>query len=89
MVEIIFCCPKCGGYRWHHHAEAKEWCCDECGTVCTREEMTIENMEKSYIDRILKLYEEVKADTSIPEDDRTEIEETLASLRDLLLDYSA
>ena len=46
-------------------------------------------MEQTYLEQIEKLYEEVKADTSIPEDDRTEIEETLASLRDLLWDYSA
>lgn len=46
-------------------------------------------MEQTYLELIEKLYEDVKSDSGIPEDTRVEIEETLASLRDLLWDYSA
>lgn len=46
-------------------------------------------MEQTYLELIEKLYEDVKSDSGIPEDARVEIEETLASLRDLLWDYSA
>ena len=46
-------------------------------------------MQQTYLEQIEKLYESVKTDTTIPEGDRTEIEETLASLYDLLWGYSA
>ena len=46
-------------------------------------------MEQTYLELIEKLYDDVKSDTGIPDDVRTEIEETIASLRDLLWDYSA
>ena len=45
--------------------------------------------EQTYLELIEKLYEDVKSDAGISSDVRTEVEETLASLRDLLWDYSA
>lgn len=44
-------------------------------------------MELSYLDLVSKLYTDVKSDT-IPEDNKTEILETIASLYDLLWPYS-
>ena len=46
-------------------------------------------MEKTYVEQLEELYEQLKADPGIPEERWTEIEETLASLRDLLWEYSA
>ena len=45
--------------------------------------------EQSYLEQLEKLYEDIKSDSTIPKDVRIEIEETLASLRDLLWVYSA
>lgn len=45
--------------------------------------------EQTYLEQIEKLYEDIKSDPTIPKDARIEIEETLASLRDLLWGYSA
>ena len=44
-------------------------------------------MEQSYLDLLNKLYEDIQSD-AIPEPDKTEILETLASLQDLLWPYS-
>jgi transcription initiation factor TFIIIB Brf1 subunit/transcription initiation factor TFIIB len=42
MFEINLCCPDCGCYEWHtmQNLEPGEWCCANCGTVCTVDEMT-------------------------------------------------
>lgn len=48
MFEICLTCPDCGGYEWHRleHAEPGEWCCANCGTVCTTEEMSAQAFQE-------------------------------------------
>ena len=46
-------------------------------------------VEYTYLELIAKLYMDVKADMCIPYEDRIKIEETIASLQDLLWNYSA
>lgn len=46
-------------------------------------------VEQTYLELIKKLYEDVESDSGIPNDVRIEAKKTLASLRDILWDYSA
>lgn len=46
-------------------------------------------MEQTYFELTEKLYHDVMSDSGIPSDEKTEILETIASLRDLLWVYSA
>lgn len=41
ILELNLCCPDCGGHEWHTMPNLKEneFCCANCGTVCTPEEM--------------------------------------------------
>lgn len=48
-----------------------------------------EKMEQTYLERIEALYEDVKEDSTIPEEVLTEALETIASVREILWDYSA
>ena len=47
MFEIYLTCPDCGGTEWRTlaQAEAGAWCCANCGTVCTIEEMSATALE--------------------------------------------
>ena len=41
IFNLSLCCPDCGGEVWHdmRELEEDEFCCCNCGTVCSIEEM--------------------------------------------------
>lgn len=43
MFEINLCCPECGCFIWDRDPDDQEkqekFICDECGHVCTMEQM--------------------------------------------------
>ena len=41
IYQFSLCCPDCGGEQWHDmpNLKSNEFCCCNCGTVCTIDEM--------------------------------------------------